>query len=87
MLLIRPKKQEIVIKRKLIKMSAHLIAGRVEILLAVFTLPVVMLWNHIGFISAFKIAFENIKDIAFVIFIFVWIAKTFFNLGEKIKTE
>ena len=68
-------------------MSAHLIAGRVEILLAVFTLPVVMLWNDIGFISAFKIAFENIKDIAFVIFIFVWIAKTFFNLGEKIKTE
>ena len=87
MLLIRAKKQPTNIKRKLIKVSASEIAGRIEFVLALLALPTIMIWRGIGFMSAFEIAIENIKIIATVVFVAVWIGKTFFNLGQKIKTE
>ena len=87
MLLIRAKKQPTNIKGKLIKVSASEIAGRIEFVLALLALPTIMIWRGIGFMSAFEIAIENIKIIATVVFVAVWIGKTFFNLGQKIKTE
>lgn len=87
MLLIRAKKQPVNIRRKLIKVSAFEIAGRIEFILAILALPTIMIWQGIGFMSAFEIAFENIKIIATVVLVAVWIGKTFFNLGQKIKTE
>ena len=87
MLLIRAKKQPTNITRTLIKVSASEIAGRIEFVLALLALPTIMIWRGIGFLSAFEIAIENIKIIATIILVVVWIGKTFFNLGQKIRTE
>lgn len=85
MLLIRTKRAESVKKRKLVKISSHTIVAIIQTPAVFIAVPALVIWSGMGWEESFLYVMEHLHVILPAIIVVVWLAKTLFNVGQRVE--